>query len=158
MTVSTGAWKQGDPVTILRFVPFLLVALCVGCISPLAYSPNAGLVDSMGDAAAEEEFAKVLKRSQTPEIREVTVEGDQFAYQWRGQAGPAGVYPLDGQRAIYFANVTRIDIYENFRAFAFNNDLRLADFHFNSLGDAQRFADLVYSFKARMEGGGGNGE
>lgn len=141
-------------MAVLRLLPLLLVALCAGCMSPLAYTPNSGMVDQLGEEGAEAEFAKILKRSQTPEVREVTVEHDNFAYKWRGQAGPAGTYAHDGERAVYFANVNRIELFENFKAFLWNDGILLADFRFNSLGDAQRFADLVSSFKSRMESGG----
>jgi hypothetical protein len=141
-------------MTRLRLLPLLLVVLLQGCIAQIAYTPNDAMLEQLGPDAAEEEFAKVLKRSRTPEVREVTVELDNYTYKWRGQAGPAGVYAHDGDRAIYFRNITRVDIYENFRVFVFNNDLLLADYLFTSLGDGQRFADLVWSFKTRHASGG----
>lgn len=132
----------------------LALGLLSGCISQIPYTPSTALLDEMGPEAAEEDFLKVLKRSTRPEVREVEVTIDSFTYRWRGAAGFADVYSKDGERGIYFRNVTGIEIYENFRVFVKGGDMLLADFLFGSLGDCQRFADLVMSFKSRQMAGG----
>lgn len=122
--------------------------LSSGCIARIAYEPNTGLVDQLGYEAAARELGDVLVRSRNPVVTDVEVAPDAFSFVTAGVVwGWWGV--IGNRRVIPFADVGRIDIYENDRAFMIDvRGRERGSFDFNARADSLRFADLVLSFHA----------
>ncbi len=126
-----------------------LVACCLlggGCIAKVAYQPNERLVQQLGLQRAEARFDEVVVRALDPPVDSVEVSDDGFTCVV--QVGwPVPVFLKE--KTYHFANIARVDLYENNKAFLIDYAGReLGIFLFGNPLDAQAFADLVMAFKA----------
>lgn len=136
----------------------LLGAMCAavacGCMTPIPYTPDENLVQTLGPEKAKEELQIVLSRAIEPQIGMAELTEDSLHYRWiqthLGAFYQSVTNAIDTQ--IFFANLSRVEIYENHNVFLYGpNDSRVDKVRFATAEDARRFADLLLSFKARWK-------
>jgi hypothetical protein len=129
-----------------------LSALGTGCMKPIQYTPNEGLVPSLGTDQAKQELQILMARSVEPLIGLVEAKDDSVHYRWNQQSMGAFYQTITTSvdTEIFYANLNRIEIYENHNVFVWGpNDSRVDKIRFASAEEAKRFADLLMSFRAR---------
>ena len=129
-------------------------ALACGCMSPIPYTPDENLVQSLGPEKAKEELEIITSRAVEPQIGMVELTDDSLHYRWNqtqlGAFYQSVTNTIDTQ--IFFANLSRLEIYENHNVFLYApNDSRVDKIRFATAEDAKRFSDLLLSFKARWK-------
>lgn len=129
-----------------------------GCVAVVPYEPNATLVSAGGRKQAEELLTSTLLRAIVPRITAVEVREDRVEFNWT-ETHPGPFYvPVTtaGLTQIYFGNIGRIEVYENFNVFVWGpGDSRVDKVLFTTLEDAKSFADLLMSFRAARQGASG---
>lgn len=129
-----------------------IAALACGCMSPIPYTPDESLVKSLGPEKAKQELEILLARSVEPQVGMVEVKDDALHYRWN-QSSLGAFYQtvttsIDTE--IFYANLNRIEIYENHNVFIWGpNDARVDKVRFATAEEARKFADLLMSFRAR---------
>jgi len=127
----------------------LLSACLTGCPRATPYRPNASLVDTLGVPQAAQQLKETLLRALAPQIVAADVTEEFMRYRYRQEIAGIGTGALPEQ-GIAFLNVARVDIFpDNTVNIIADNRLLLAQLVFGSRQDAERFADLVTSFRAR---------
>jgi hypothetical protein len=135
-----------------RLTLWLLVCVCAlsaGCTPPVPYQPNERLVDTLGPAEARRRLREVVERSINPQVTDSEVTDEFLRYNFRQIiAGfPTGAIL---ENRIHFLNVGRTEVFSNNLVIVrTSSDIVLAQLVFGNYSDAQMFADLLASFKAR---------
>ncbi len=127
----------------------LLSACLAGCPRATPYRPNTSLVDTLGVPQTAQQLKETLLRALAPQIVAADVTEEFMRYRYRQEIAGIGTGALPEQR-IAFLNVARVDIFpDNTVNIIADNRLLLAQLVFGSRQDAELFADLVTSFRAR---------
>jgi hypothetical protein len=137
-------------ISLIIFLGLGFLSAClVGCPRATPYQPNASLVDTLGVPQASQQLKETLLRALAPRIVDVDVTEDFLRYRYRQEIAGIGTGALPEQR-LAFLNMARIDIFpDNTVNILADNGLLLAQLVFGSRQDAELFADLVTSFRAR---------
>ncbi len=125
-----------------------------GCISTVPYTPDQGVVDEVGVAAAHLTLERTLSRAVEPRVLVVETHPEYFRlYYPRTALGPwYRVSTSEQQFQLQYFNLGRVVIYANHKVFLYDlNNRELFDITFASRRDCRTFADLVMSFKARLD-------
>ena len=129
----------------------LLSAYLAGCPRATPYQPHASLVDTLGVPEAAQQLKETLLRALAPRIVAVDVTEEFLRYRYRQEIAGIATGALPEQR-IAFLNVARVDIFpDNTVNIITDNGQLLAQLVFGSRQDAELFADLAASFRARRE-------
>jgi hypothetical protein len=151
-----GRWqpqRDGRPrgwvrLTVLLGLGFLSACLA-GCPRATPYRPNASLVDTLGVPEAAQQLKETLLRALAPQIVAVDVTEEFLRYRYRQEIAGIATGALPEQR-LAFLNVAQVDIFpDNTVNILADNRLLLAQLVFGSRQDAELFADLMSSFRAR---------
>ena len=127
----------------------LLSACLAGCPRATPYRPNASLVDTLGVPQATQRLKETLLRARAPQIVAADVTEEFMGYRYRQEIAGIATGALPEQR-IAFLNVARVDIFpDNTVNIIADNGQLLAQLVFGSRQDAELFADLAASFRAR---------
>jgi hypothetical protein len=129
-----------------------LPALALGCMQPIQYAPNEGVVQSLGPEKAKQELQILMARSVEPQIGMVEAKDESVHYRWNQHAMGAFYQTITTSvdTEIFYANLNRIEIYENHNVFIWGpGDSRVDKVRFATAEEAKRFADLLTSFRAR---------
>lgn len=120
----------------------------MGCVmQPRPYAARTSMVDqSGGPAEASRRLDAVLKRATVPRVSTVEVTPTYMRYQ------APQLLPFDQPgpliwRQVFWAQLDRIDVYENNRAFIYMSGVEKGWLQFTTPQDAEEFADLMMSFK-----------
>lgn len=128
-----------------------LVGLSTGCISVVQYAPNEGLVQTKGVEDVRKQLGEVMNRSVNPHVTATEVTDEYLQYNW-SEAYMGAWYQqvtTSHQNRIYFANLSRVEIYENNNVYLWwPNDQRVDKLLFASMEDAKLFVDCVSSLRA----------
>ena len=127
----------------------LLSACLAGCPRTTLYQPNTNLVDTLGVPEAVQQLKETLLRALAPRIVAVDVTEEFVRYRYRQEIAGIATGALPEQR-LAFLNMAQVDIFsDNTVNILADNGLLLAQLVFGSRQDAELFADLVTSFRAR---------
>lgn len=127
-----------------------LLSVClVGCARSTYYRPNASLVDTLGMPQAAQQLKDTLLRALAPRIVAVEVSEEFVRYRYRHEIAGVETGGLPEQR-IAFLNAAQVQVFaDNTVDVRADNRVLLAQFVFGSRQDAELFADLLASFRAR---------
>jgi hypothetical protein len=129
-----------------------IVLLTWGCSSQLPYTPNDGLVDTLGVEEAKKRIAHVLQRAIKPHITTVRATDDYVQYFWEKMAPETFYDPLyvANVTEVHYATLTQVKVFDDFRVtFAGPLAEPVDEIRFGTDEDARTFADLLLSFKAK---------
>jgi len=127
----------------------LLSACLAGCPRTTLYQPNTNLVHTLGVPEAAQQLKETLLRALAPRIVAVDVTEEFVRYRYRQEIAGIATGALPEQR-LAFLNMAQVDIFsDNTVNILADNGLLLAQLVFGSRQDAELFADLVTSFRAR---------
>lgn len=128
----------------------LLIALLLpvsGCVSLVQRQPNTGLVDELGAGEARKQLKITSSRARDPQIVNVEFDDVGFIYTYNHLA-PMTLIPIQAKMSVLYDNLERLDLYENARVFLIGTGgHEMSAITFGSLGDAERWVDLVLSLK-----------
>ena len=136
----------------------LLLALATGglgtgCIATVPYEPNQAISDDLGVYEAQRRLEETLARAIEPPIIAPEVTESSFGYTFKEIIRGAYYIPMgsvENYNRIYFANVGRLELYENHYVYVYGHDDRLINkVLFGSAEDATLFIDLVWSLRNR---------
>ena len=138
-----------------RVAALMMLALAVGggCAPTVTYQPRHTLVQELGQDAAQRQLRDVLLRATFPKVTVVSFTEDAVII--KSQQSHLGVFyqtvTQQMEDALYFANVERLELYENNYVFIYYGSDRLQmKIRFPTREDAQTFADLVWSLRAAL--------
>ncbi len=135
-------------LTVLLGLGFLSAYLA-GCPRATPYRPNTSLVDTLGVPQATQQLKETLLRALAPKIVAVDITEEFLRYRYRQEIAGIVTGALPEQR-LAFLNVAQVDIFpDNTVNIVADNGLLLAQLVFGSRQDAEIFADLMTSFRAR---------
>jgi len=142
-----GAHWSWMPTVLLVSV---LSVLSVGCPAPTAYQPNDRIVNELGVERSKQRLKEILLRSINPQVVEVEVTDESFAYRFRqAVAGFQTGAILDNR--VFFPNAVYVNVYDNNTVNVLTSNQQLvAQLVFGNNDDARLFADIVTSFRLRM--------
>jgi hypothetical protein len=127
----------------------LLSACLAGCSRATPYQPNTNLTDTLGVPEAAQQLKETLLRALAPRIMAVDVTEEFVRYRYRHEIAGIATGALPEQR-LAFLNMAQVDIFsDNSVNILADNGQLLAQLVFGSRQDAELFADLVTSFRAR---------
>lgn len=130
----------------------LTLPLAAGCVAPVPYSPNPGIIEQLGLDRAQSQLAEILSRTRGRRIVDIEVTPEYYAHggvQWNAWTGLH-----DGRVQIFYNNVGRTEFYENDRLFVYDiAGRRVAVYDMLTRGDSMLFCDLLAGFKAWISGG-----
>jgi hypothetical protein len=122
-----------------------------GCVAVVPYEPKSDLVSARGKEEAGRQLAVLLNRAVQPRVTSVAVTDDFVEYGWQ-ETYPGPFYvPVTASHLtqIFFANVARIEVYENFNVFLWApGDARVDKVLFATLEDAKGYADWIASMRS----------
>jgi hypothetical protein len=134
------------------------LAAALGCTPRTDYQPRDQVLDGLGAPEQERKFSEALTRAVKPRITGVQVDLNRYAYQAEVTVhGAYGIPVGSAGRAVsvYFANVERVDVYENNAVFVVGTNGRVVDkVVFGTPEDARAFADVVASYRALRQAAG----
>ena len=120
-----------------------------GCPRSAYYRPNASLVNTLGVPQAMQQLKETLLRALAPRIVAVEVSEEFVRYRYRHEIAGIETGGLPEQR-IAFLNATRVQVFaDNTVNVQADNRVLLGQFVFGSRQDAELFADLLVSLRAR---------
>jgi len=145
-----GARKLTNVLVFLVLV--LLASLpAAGCIAVVPYQPRSALVAEQGLPEVKRLLSEVTRRAINPHITTVDVQDDFLWYSWT-ETYPGPFYvpvTTSHQNQIYFANIGRIELYENNNVYVWGpGDSRRDMVLFADANDAKLFIDCLNSLKA----------
>ncbi len=121
-----------------------------GCIAVVPHEPNVSLVDARGLAEVRGLTSEVLTRASNRPITIVDITESYLQYSWNeSYLGPFyNVITAHNENRIYFANVARVEIYENNNVFIWGpRDQRVDKILFLNAEDARLFTDCLLSLR-----------
>ena len=127
----------------------MLSVLSTGCPAPTSYQPNDRVVSELGVERSKQRLKEILLRSINPQVVEVEVTDEYFAYRFRQAiAGFQTGAVLDNR--VFFPNAVYVNVYDNNTVNVLtSNQQVVAQLVFGNNDDARMFADLVTSFRLR---------
>ena len=121
----------------MRHALLLFTILCTGCPSPVGYRPNAQLLARYSRPEACARLERIIARAEAPSIEALMVRPDRIRLSWAGR-----------DLVVRFADVERVEIYENNKVFALDKDGReLIWLQLPRRLDCTRFADYLRSLR-----------
>ncbi len=125
-----------------------LLALSACIAPPRAYVARTDRVAVLGGGpAAQAELRGVMQRATLPKIGTIEITPAYVRYQ-HTHYGPFDAPLGPTWTHITWSQVDRVDLYPNHRAFVYESGAEKTWVQFGTPEDAERFADLVMSFKA----------
>lgn len=131
----------------------LPLAALPGCIAVVDYHPDESAVEKLGPAEAKKRLEETTARAREPKPSSVEVTDETLTWKWvqavHGAYGiPVGSVPQ--QVTVRFADVSRLEIYENHYVYIYGpgRDQFMVKILFSNGEDARQFTDLVSSYRA----------
>lgn len=121
------------------------------CVAVVPYEARAGLVQEQSFEAVRRLLSEVSTRAINPHITTVEVTDEFFFYGWtETYLGPFYVPVTSShQNQIFYANIGRIELYENHNVFIWGpGDQRVDKVLFARPEDAKTFIDCLVSLQA----------
>lgn len=128
-----------------------LQAIPSGCIAVVSYQPEEGLVAKSGFQQVQARLSELLGRAVVPRISAVEVTEVFLRYGWTETVLGPFYNPMttSHEAQIFYANVARIEVYENHNVFLWGpGDGRVDKILFSNGDDAKLLADCIASLRA----------
>jgi hypothetical protein len=133
-----------------------LLGLQLGCVAVLPYQPQENLVSKDGFETVKARLSELLTRSVQPQVTSVEVTEEFVRYGWTQTVMGPFYAPMTtgGLVQIFYANVARIEVYENHNVFLWGpGDQRVDKILFANDQDAKALADSITSWRAARRPG-----
>jgi hypothetical protein len=127
----------------------IISLLSVGCPATAPYQPNDKIVNELGVERAKQRLREIVIRSVSPQVVNVEVTDDYFAYNFRQAIAGFQTGAIINNR-VYFLNAVLVNVYDNNLVNVLtSNQQVVAQLTFGNPDDARMFGDLVTSFRLR---------
>ena len=132
---------------------FLIGTISIGCVPVIDYRPNEQAIQHLDIPEALQRLRETLLRSVNPQVLDVRVTTEGFAYLYKammrnGYGIPVGWTDMQA-KLIAFTNVSKVDVFENHTVYVRGAGGQVIDtLVCASDQDAKAFADLLMSFRS----------